>query len=128
MIPGWLFGLESVAGDFAFVGSMFAWARGRNRKRILSNWESGAATPIVDDVLVRLARVDRASPAHLKQARMITNVAKRVVDTQAFYYLAVAVRHPDSFLHREMKSFFQMLSNRTGKRSSPESGDPFLKF
>ena len=128
MIPGWLLGLESVLGDFAFVGTMFAWARRRNRKQILSNWETGTATPIVDDVLVRLARVDHASAAHLKQARMITNIAKRVVNTQAFYYLAVAARHPDSFLHREMKSFFQMLSSRTGKRSSPESGDPFLKF
>ena len=127
MISSWLLGLESVVGDLAFVGTMVNWARRRNRKQILSNWETGTATPIVDDVLVRLSRADQASPSHLKQARIITNIIKRVVNTQAFYYLAVAARHPDSYLHREAKSFFQMLTCRTGKRSS-RRGDSFLQF
>ena len=127
MIPGWVLVVDSVLGDFAFVGAMVAWARKRNRDRMLSNWDTRTATPVVDDVLARLSRVEHATPAQLRQAQFITTAAKRIANSQAFYYLAVAARNPESYLHREMKSFLQVFSRRRSEAPAPAQRS-FLQF
>ena len=131
MSPFWLFSLvETGLADVAFFSFMVHWARRRKRAYILNRLDSSTATPLVDDVLLRLSGAETAMPARLRRAQMSTNAIRRVVNTQAFYYLNVAAFNGDSYLHREGRSFLRMLASRSSSRgpSGSSTDNPLMRI
>jgi hypothetical protein len=113
--------------DFAFVGLMVNWIRRRNRAQILNALDTNTVTPVVDDILLRLSGAATATPARLQRARMAANAVRRVANTQAFYYLAVAAFNDNSYLNREARSFLRMITNRPDPQGQPDRG-PLMKL
>ena len=123
----WLFPIETGIMDFAFVGLMVNWMRRRNRAHVLNVLDTSTATPVIDDILSRLSGVDSAAPASLQRARMAAGAVRRLANTQAFYYLAVAAFNKNSYLNREARSFLRMITNRPDSQGQSD-GNPLMKL
>ena len=123
----WLFPIETGVMDFAFVGLMVNWMRRRNQAHVLNVLDTSTATPVIDDILSRLSGVDRAAPASLQRAWMAAGAVRRVANTQAFYYLAVAAFNKNSYLNREARSFLRMITNRPDSQGQSD-GNPLMKL
>ena len=108
----WAWPIETGILDLAMAVMMIRWIRRRNEAQALNIWQDRTAMPVVDDVLGRAAGAGNLPAGKWRKAGIAVDLIRRIVGSQAFFFLALACFNKDSWLNRELRSFGRMIFNR----------------
>ena len=102
----WSWLIETGILDLAAAVLMIRWIRRRNELQVLDILPDRTAMPMLDGGAGNLP------PGKWRKAGIAVDLIRRVIGSQAFFFLTLACFDRNSFLNREMRSLWRTIFHR----------------
>jgi hypothetical protein len=101
--------IEGGVLDLAAAILMVRWIRRRGEQQSLRVWQPMGQMPGVDDALGMASDAAGMPFGKYKKVSIVVDLLRRLVGSQAFFFLVAACFNPHSWLGREIRSFWGMI-------------------